>query len=100
MAVARSVRTFHLAQLASVAKVDDFPGLLPGETADIAAAAIDRAEESRKRRTQVEAQSAAVADVVNALEFLVESGAVPVHGLGRAVGKAVGRFGFDSMRGH
>ena len=61
--------------------------------------AIDRVEQRRERWAQIEAQPAAVTDVENPHDFLVQSGAIPILRLGRVVGEAVSRPGFDSL-GH
>ena len=96
MAVMRRVGTFDLAQLASVAQVDDAFLLGRRQRSHVAVVAIDRVEQRRKRRAKIEAQAAAVTDVEDALDFLVESGAVPILRLGRIIGEAVGRP--DSIR--
>ena len=65
----------------------------------VAIVAIDRVKQGGKRRTQIEAQAASVADVENALHLLVEPGVVPIFRLDRRVGEAVGWLGFDTF-GH
>ncbi len=99
MTVARRVGTFHLAELAAVAQIDHPLGLGAGEFTHVAVVAIGRVEQRGKRRTQIEAEPASVTDVEGALEFLVESLAIPVFRFVQIVGKAVGRRGLDSV-GH
>src|SRR5215467_9743730 len=97
MSLAVGVGTLHLAQLAAVEKVDDAPGFRGGQAANIAVLLVDRIEERRKRRTQIEAQPASVADVVYALEFLIEAAPVPITELGGVVGEPIGGLRVDAI---
>ena len=97
MTVARRVGTFDLAQLASVAEIDDALFLAHRQGSHIAVIAIDRVKQRRKRRTKIEAQPASMTDVENALDFLIEPGPVPILRFGRIVREAVSRPGLDSF---
>ena len=87
MPVARRVGASNLAHLAVVAEVDDVAFLLGGELTNVAVVlVVDGIEQRRERRAQIEAQPAALADVEDARDFLVEALAAPVLRLGRVVG--------------
>ncbi|HZC46423.1 MAG TPA: hypothetical protein VE243_08095 [Candidatus Acidoferrum sp.] len=98
MTIMRRVGTFDFAELASVAEIDDARFLGRRHPSHIAVVAIDGVEQRRKRRAQIEAQAAARADVENALDFLIESGALPVLRFGGVVSKAVSRPRLNSFR--
>src|SRR5580704_18423810 len=97
MPVVRRVGTFDLAQLASVAEVDNAFLFSRGQRPNIAVVAIDRVEQRRKRRAKIEAQAASMTDVEDALDFLVQPGAVPILRLGRIIREAVSRPRLDSL---
>ena len=70
------------------------------EIADIVALGVNRLEKIGKRRAQIEAEPAAVADVEHPLDLDVELGAIPVFRFVRIVAESVGRSRFDSAHGH
>jgi Arc/MetJ family transcription regulator len=70
----RNVRTFrHVAEIAEVTTVYDFPVACFVDSIELASRAlIDEIEETRESRTQIDAPPAAVADAVDALELTEE----------------------------
>src|SRR5215212_10032995 len=87
----RNVRTFrHVAEVAQVTTVDDFPLTCLVDSIELAGRTlIDQIEEARESRTQIDAPPAAVTDAVDALEFRDELTLVvklfrgPVEGMAR-----------------
>ena len=73
MAIAGRVGTSDLAHLAQVAEVDDVAFFLAAEKPNVAIVAVDRVEQRWERRAQIEAQPAALADVEDAGDLLVEA---------------------------
>ena len=90
--VRRHVGTLHVAELALVALIDDFVALGVTQRADVTVVLVDVPEHRREGRAQVEAQSAPVAEVEDAVEFLAERSGVEVGRILRVVrGGHVGR---------
>ena len=79
----RHVRALrHEAHVAQITVVDDFPVDLLVDAVDLARGGlIDRIKQCRKGVAQTEAAAAAVADVEDALELLVERGFVVEIGI-------------------
>src|SRR5215475_4322254 len=90
--VARSIRTLHLAQATSVAEIDHTLLVRPRKRANLAVFPIDGLEQDGKRRAQIKAETAPMADVENPVDLLIETGAIPVLRLSRTVGKSFSWF--------
>ena len=84
--VRRHVRTLrHEAHVAQVAVIDDLPVVFFVHTVELAGLGlVDQVEERRKRVAEIEAAAAAVADVEDPLEFLVECALVVELGSGQS----------------
>src|SRR5579871_1422924 len=94
--VARRVGTAQITQAAFVAQVHHPLALLRAQLAYVIALGIDRVEQRGKRGTQIKAQPASVADVVDSKLFALEAGAVPVFRLVGIVGKRIGGSRLDT----
>jgi hypothetical protein len=100
--VRRHVRALgHVAHVAQVALVDHLPVVLFGDAVDLHRLAfIDQVEQGRERGAQTHAAAAAVADLVDPFEFLVERRRVP-EGVALPVERvAGGRFQVAFAFGH
>ena len=83
--VGRDVRALHVAELALVALVDHLVLLRLRHRRRVAAVLVDEVEQRREQRAQVPAESAAVAEVVDAGELLAQIGFVAVCRVPRVV---------------
>ena len=94
------VRALHLTELALKASVHDALRLERRQLADIAVVlVVDRREQDRKRVTVLEAHAAAMADLEDALDFLLERVFVPVLRLAGVVTQPIGRLVRDLSLG-
>ena len=98
VAVIRRVGALDVTELALVAGVDHAPGFCRRELPDVPLVPLDGFEQLGERRAQVEAKPAAVADVEDPLQFLLERAGVPIDGHIRVVGKT--RAGRSFNDGH
>jgi hypothetical protein len=88
--IAGRVRALHLAELALKACVHDPLRVERGQLADVSVMfVVDGGKQDRKRVAVLEAHAAPVADLEDALDFLVERIFVPVLVFGRVVAQPV-----------
>ncbi len=81
MTVIRRVRALYVAEFALVAGVDNAIRLPFGQRANVPIVTVDGVEQFRKGRTQIETETAAVADLEDPFDFLIQLVTVPINAI-------------------